>query len=64
MIEKASWKAETTEQFYEDYYYYVSYNILMYGEDAWMVPYGRFVKEYPRWCPVWKLDLTQQCLAH
>ena len=64
MIEKASWKAETKEQFYEDYHYYVGYNILMYREDAWMVPYGRFVKEYPRWCPVWKLDLTQQFLAH
>ncbi len=57
MIEKAKWEAKTAEQFRYDYHYYVEYNVLMYGKDVWLVPYGRFVEEYPRWCPVWNIIL-------
>ena len=58
MIEKATWNATTKEQFCEDYHYYVGYNIAMYGEDVWIVSTERFINEYPRWCPVWKVDVN------
>ena len=57
MIEKANWNATTKEQMCDDFHYYIGYNILMYGDDVWLVPYERFVSEYPRWCPVWRIDL-------
>lgn len=56
-VEPAVWNATTLEELAADYHYYVGYKVVMYGADVWIVPWGRFVKEYPRWCPVWKVDL-------
>ena len=40
-----------------EYDYYLKYKAFMYGKGVWLVPYDRFVAQYPFWCPAWRLDL-------
>ena len=40
-----------------EYEYYLNYKEFMYGKDVWLVPYERFVRQYPFWCPALRLDL-------
>ena len=56
-VNLATWNATTKDEFIEDYRYYIKYKTVMYGSNVWVCPYSRFVAEYPRWCPVWKIDL-------
>ena len=49
----------TEKEMRTEYEYYLKYKEFMYGKGVWLVPYERFAKQYPFWCPDHRIDLDK-----